>query len=103
MSGLDPVATQELYGLIESINREGIAVVMVSHDIRAAVRYATHILHLAGKPLYSGPRDGYEKSAAGRRFKASKNPMVFSMRRKESCVRLKSSRISERRTDQMYR
>ena len=34
---------------------------------------------------------------------ASKNPMVFSMRRKESCMRLKSSRISERRTDPRYR
>ena len=68
VAGLDPVATQELYGLIESINREGIAVIMVSHDIRAAARYASHILHLAGKPLYFGSREGYENSAAGRRF-----------------------------------
>ncbi len=68
VAGLDPVATQELYRLIESINREGIAVIMVSHDIRAAVRYATHILHLAGEPEYFGTCEGYRRSGAGRRF-----------------------------------
>lgn len=68
VAGLDPVATQELYKLIETIHREGIAVIMVSHDIRAAVRYATHILHLAGEPLYFGSCEGYRESRAGRLF-----------------------------------
>ncbi len=68
VAGLDPVATQELYRLIEGIHNEGIAVIMVSHDIQAAVRCATHILHLAGRPLYFGPCDGYRESAAGRLF-----------------------------------
>ncbi len=67
-AGLDPVATKELYRLIGEIHREGIAVIMVSHDIRAAVRYATHILHLAGKPLFFGTVDGYRQSTAGRLF-----------------------------------
>jgi len=68
VAGLDPVATQELYRLIEGIHNEGIAVIMVSHDIRTAVRYATHILHLAGHPLYFGPCEGYRNSKAGRLF-----------------------------------
>jgi zinc transport system ATP-binding protein len=68
VAGLDPVATQELYKLIESIHKEGIAVVMVSHDIKAAARYATHILHLAGKLLFFGLREDYERSATGRLF-----------------------------------
>ncbi len=68
VAGLDPVATQELYKLIEAIHREGISVIMVSHDIHAAIRYATHILHLAGRPLYFGPREGYRESDAGRLF-----------------------------------
>jgi len=68
VAGLDPVATQELYRLIDGIHREGVAVIMVSHDIRSAVRYATHILHLAGRPLYFGPSEGYRESGAGRLF-----------------------------------
>jgi zinc transport system ATP-binding protein len=68
VAGLDPVAMQELYRLIENIHNDGIAVIMVSHDIGAAVRYATHILHLAGRPLYFGPTSGYRESAAGRLF-----------------------------------
>ena len=68
MAGLDPVATQELYKLIEGIHDEGIAVIMVSHDIRAAVRYGTHILHLAGRLLYFGSCEGYKESKAGQLF-----------------------------------
>jgi zinc transport system ATP-binding protein len=67
-AGLDPVATKELYRLIGEIHRGGIAVIMVSHDVRAAVRYATHILHLAGSPLFFGTVEGYRQSAAGRLF-----------------------------------
>jgi zinc transport system ATP-binding protein len=68
VAGLDPVATQELYKLIEDIHEGGIAVIMVSHDIGAAMKYATHILHLAGRPLYFGPTPGYRESTAGRLF-----------------------------------
>lgn len=38
VSGLDPKVTAEMYHLIETLNRqEGITVLMISHDIRAAV------------------------------------------------------------------
>ena len=54
-AGLDPVVTQSLYGLIRQINEEmGITVIMVSHDIRAAIRYAKHILHLRQSQLFFG-------------------------------------------------
>ena len=46
VSGLDPKVTAEMYTLIEKLNREdGITVIMISHDVAAAVRYASHILH----------------------------------------------------------
>jgi zinc transport system ATP-binding protein len=67
-AGLDPVVTNELYGIIKTINDEGITVIMVSHDIAAAVRYASHILHLHNRPLYFGPVSGYIESEVGKRF-----------------------------------
>lgn len=68
VSGLDPVVTNELYHLIKQINDEGITVIMVSHDIESAVKYASHILHLHNKPLFFGPCADYVKSDAGQRF-----------------------------------
>ncbi|MBQ6474860.1 MAG: ABC transporter ATP-binding protein [Clostridia bacterium] len=67
VAGLDPLVTQEMYQLIEGLNREGMTIIMVSHDVGAAMRYATHILHI-GKHVFFGTRDEYENSAAGRAF-----------------------------------
>ena len=68
-AGLDPVVTQSLYGLIRQINEEmGITVIMVSHDIRAAMRYAKHILHLRQSQLFVGTTEDYKSSEAGSRF-----------------------------------
>ena len=69
VSGLDPGVTQEMYGLIEQLNRDGVTIVMISHDIAAAVRYATHILHI-GNQLFFGAVGEYRRSAPGRRFLA---------------------------------
>ena len=69
MSGLDPKATAEMYELIERLNRkEHITIIMVSHDIHAALRYATHILHLGHRQLFFGTAAEYKRSAIGRRF-----------------------------------
>lgn len=59
VSGLDPKVTIEMYALIERLNRDdGITVIMISHDIAAAVRYASHILHI-GNTIFFGTRDEY--------------------------------------------
>ncbi len=69
VTGLDPIVTAEFYELIRKINKEsGIAVVMVSHDIESAVKYATHILHLQEKALFFGTAEDYQKSRVGRAF-----------------------------------
>ena len=68
VSGLDPVATNDLYNLIKQINEEGITVIMVSHDVESAVKYASHILHLHNRPLFFGKTSDYVESEAGRRF-----------------------------------
>jgi zinc transport system ATP-binding protein len=67
VSGLDPRVTIEMYSLIEDLNREGITVIMISHDIAAAVKYASHILHI-GDSIFYGTKDEYLESDAGKFF-----------------------------------
>ena len=61
VSGLDPKVTAEMYALIEEINKGGITVIMISHDIAAAMKYATHVLYV-GKEIFFGTRDEYAAS-----------------------------------------
>ncbi len=67
VAGLDPVVTAQMYCLIERLNKEGITILMISHDIAAAVRYANHILHI-GEHLFFGTKDEYLQSNVGRFF-----------------------------------
>ncbi len=47
VSGLDPKATAEMYSLIEELNKKaGITIIMISHDIASAIKYASHIMHI---------------------------------------------------------
>lgn len=76
VSGLDPKVTAEMYHLIETLNRqEGITILMISHDIRAAVCYASHILHI-GESVFFGTREEYLQSPQGRLFAAGKGGAV---------------------------
>jgi zinc transport system ATP-binding protein len=47
-AGLDSSSTEEMYRYIESLNKEGVTIVMVSHDLDAALKYASHILNFKG-------------------------------------------------------
>ena len=67
VSGLDPFATNEMYHLIAGLNDEGISIIMVSHDIDAALRYASHILHIGGGTFFGTAAD-YAASPVGRRY-----------------------------------
>lgn len=69
VTGLDPIVTEDMYKLIEELNKnEHITVIMVSHDIKSSVRYATHILHLDGDRTFFGTTDEYIKSPTGKYF-----------------------------------
>lgn len=69
VAGLDPVATAELYELINKINKEmKMTIIMVSHDLDAAMEYASHILHLSHGQLFFGTRNAYMMSRLGREF-----------------------------------
>lgn len=70
VSGLDPHVTSELYKVIQQLNKnDGITIIMISHDLSAATRYASHILHI-GKHLFFGTKDEYLNSEIGQRFAA---------------------------------
>ena len=60
VSGLDPVVTEQMYELIANLNKEGITIIMISHDIAAALSYASHILHI-GDTVFFGTKEEYQK------------------------------------------
>ena len=73
ISGLDPKATAQMYEIIEQLHREGITIIMISHDVGAALADATHILHI-GKHLFFGTKEGYLHSGIGRAFLNEEEP-----------------------------
>ena len=68
ITGLDPSAIQDLYTMLKQLNREGVAILMVSHDIRNVVSEAGKILHLKREVLFYGSVEEYKKSAVGKEF-----------------------------------
>ena len=61
VSGLDPDATADMYELIRSLNREGVTIIMISHDLAAAERYASHILSVGETVFYGTLAEWLEK------------------------------------------
>jgi len=75
VAGLDPKVTVEMYELIDRLhNNDGITIIMVSHDIEASIKYATHILHVSHVPLFFGKKEEYVLSGKG--FQADKSKEV---------------------------
>ena len=61
VTGLDPVAAEEFYRMIEKLNREkGITIIMVSHDVKGVVSHASHVLHLDGVQKFFGTMEEYK-------------------------------------------
>ncbi len=67
VSGLDPMVTTEMYNLIGRLNKEGITIIMITHDMGPAIHNASHILHI-GRHVFFGTRDEYLQSMAGQFF-----------------------------------
>ena len=66
-TGLDPVASEELYQVLQHLNRtESITIIMVTHDVERAVYYAKHILHLGQKTYTYDTAEAYRHAAASR-------------------------------------
>ena len=68
-AGLDPKAQTEMYDLIQNLNKQGVTIIMISHDISAAIKYASHILHIGnGQQLFFGKTTAYVKSDIAKAF-----------------------------------
>ena len=69
VTGLDPLVTAEIYDISKEINRRHhTAVIMVSHDVKTAVRSANRILHVKHTVQFCGSTADYLKSDVGRAF-----------------------------------
>lgn len=64
VAGLDPLITREMYDVINELNRkQGLTVIMISHDVQAALQHANKILHLAQGKSFFGNVAQYRASA----------------------------------------
>ncbi len=61
-AGLDTMGTTQLYDAIKRLNDEKITVIMVTHDLKASLAYATKVIHMANDGVYVMQRDEYAKS-----------------------------------------
>lgn len=69
VAGLDPKAMADMYELIDSLNKnDGITVIMISHDIQAAEKYASHMLHISSQPKFYTAKKEYSTSHIEKSF-----------------------------------
>ena len=67
VTGLDPRASLAMYELVEKLHKEGISIIMISHDVRAAAENASHILYL-GDETFFGSAEEFAQSPIGQRY-----------------------------------
>lgn len=58
VTGLDPETAEDMYQLIRTLHQEGLTILMITHDLPAAVRDADHILRI-GDEVWFGTKDDY--------------------------------------------
>ena len=70
ITGLDPAAAQDLYKTLTYLNEtEGMAIIMVTHDLKAALKGARTVLHIGRSSFFLGSADEYLASPQGKRFR----------------------------------
>ena len=74
ITGLDPAAAQDLYKILAYLNqKEGMAIVMVTHDLKAALRSARTVLHIGRRSTFLGSVSDFLTSPQGKRFREEEN------------------------------
>ena len=73
VAGLDPKATAYMYNCIESLNRDGMTVIMISHDIASVLKYATNILHVGNNTSFACGKEEYLKFIEGNEKEGTKD------------------------------
>jgi zinc transport system ATP-binding protein len=63
VSGLDPKATADMYGLIHHLNKHtGTTIIMVTHDIENSLRDATKVLRMGKQPEFFTSVEDFRKT-----------------------------------------
>lgn len=63
VTGLDAVVTAEMYDLINHLNKvHNVTIIMISHDISNAMKYANKVLHLSPEASFFGDAEEYAKT-----------------------------------------
>lgn len=65
VTSLDESASEEMYDIIKKLNDNGLAVIMISHDVIHATNTAKHILKLADNDFFFGDKESYQKHTMG--------------------------------------
>lgn len=68
VNGLDPIACEEMYEIINKLNKAGKTVLMISHDIENALVYAHKIIHMDKECVFFGSAKEYVASDVGKAF-----------------------------------
>lgn len=69
VQGLDPMITNELYDMIARLSKEDkMTIIMISHDIRASLKYASHILHIGNDFSFFGTKEEYLSTKNAKAF-----------------------------------
>ena len=60
VSGLDPEAASEMYKLINDLNQhKHLTVIMITHDVKEALKYASHVLHIKKDNVFFGTKEEF--------------------------------------------
>jgi len=62
-SALDPKAREEIFDIIDNINKMGTAILLVSHDIQSLMKRAGKIMLIDRKILYYGPSEDFNQNS----------------------------------------
>lgn len=68
LTALDPLASADFFSIIDDLKEQGYTLIMISHDIHCAIKYADKILHLAENDVFYGTPHDYANSVLGRRM-----------------------------------
>ena len=62
--GVDAESVDAFYELLESLNHEGITVLLIEHDLGAVTDHAERVVCLNGEVYFDGPTDEFVESDA---------------------------------------
>ncbi len=67
-SALDPEIREDFYTVLEEINKSGVTIILISHDLGAIEKYLTKVLLLDRKILFFGSQNEFENSMAFNKY-----------------------------------